>query len=179
VTGSPVQFTAEATGGSNYEYRFDLWLNGTTKVASQNWSTANAWTLPADQAPGSYVVQVLVRTSSAVAYDAIANVPYQVRPRPAAVVTLASDPGSPSPHVTGTPVVFTAQASGVPTCEYRFDLWLNGTTKVASQSWSTANTWTMPADQAPGSYVLQVLVRTSSAVAYDAYANLRYDVSGL
>jgi hypothetical protein len=174
IAGSPVIFTATATGSSGYEYLFNLW-QGSTRVASQAWSTSATWTMPADQAPGTYGVQVLVRTSQSVAYDAFANVTYEVVPRPAASVTLAPTPGNESPHVAGTAVVFAATATGSSGYEYLFNLWL-GNTRVATQPWSSSPTWTMAADQAPGRYGVQVLVRTNRSVPYDVFANVPYDV---
>jgi hypothetical protein len=54
-------------------------------------------------------------------------------------------------------------------------LW-QGATRVATRTWSNSNTFTMPASQTPGSYVLQVMVRTSPSVVYDLTTTLRYDV---
>jgi hypothetical protein len=94
---------------------------------------------------------------------------------PATGVTLT--PNLPSPHVTGTtPVVFTATATGSSGYQYQFSLWL-GNTRVAVQDWSGSATWEMSADQAPGSYVVKVVVRTDSSVAYDVLTHLPYVVS--
>jgi hypothetical protein len=173
VTGTPVTFTATAIGSSGYEYRFELW-QGNAKLAAQGWSSNETWVMPAEQAPGTYAVQVFVRTSRLVSYDARALVSYVVMPLPATSVTLA--PSAQSPHVAGTPVTFTALATGSSGYEYRFELW-QGSSTVATQAWSTSNIWTMPAEQLPAAYAVQVFVRTSSLVSYDARALIKYQVT--
>jgi hypothetical protein len=179
VTGTPVLFTATATGGSaaSYQYQFNVWQVN-TKVATSGWIATNAWTMPGTIPAGSYTVQVLVRTSPNVSFDVFFNLPYQITAAailPATGVTLGAD--SPSPHPTGTPVLFTATASGgtASAYQYQFNLW-QVNTKVATQAYGPANTWQMPGTIPPGKYTVQVLVRTSTAVNFDTFLNLPYEV---
>ena len=95
---------------------------------------------------------------------------------PASGVTVA--PEQSSPHTAGTAVIFTASGSGSSGYQYRF--WLfNAAQSVWTmvQDYSTVPTWTMPANQPIGSYVVAVDVRTSSAVNRDAVAYLSYVIS--
>jgi hypothetical protein len=131
--------------------------------------------MPANQAVGTYTVQVYVRTSTAVAFDAVTTLVYKIINPPATSVTLTPD--QPSPHRTGTQVVFTASGQGsTAPYMYAFNLW-QGTTLVASQGYSATSTWTMPANQAPGAYTVEVFVRTNTTVAFDATAKLVYSVT--
>ncbi len=171
-----VLFTATASGSSGYQYLFRLWdpSGGVTTV--QDYSTSNGWTMPAGQVPGTYYVQVWVRTNSSVTLDTSASISYSVVPPPATGVTLAPAIGSPSPHSNATPVLFTATASGSSGYQYLFRLWDPSGSVTTVQSYSTSNEWTMPAGQAPGTYYVQVWVRTSSSVTLDTSASISYSV---
>jgi hypothetical protein len=99
----------------------------------------------------------------------------QVSPAPATGVTLAAS--LPSPHVVGTPVVFTA--SGVGSSGYDYQFWimdLTGTTWKLVQNYGGGPTWTMPGTTAPGAYRIAVHVRTSATVNFDAQAGLNFIV---
>jgi Bacterial Ig domain len=138
--GTPITFTATATGGSGpFEYRF--WVNnGNGYAVAQNYSSANTfiWT---PTKPGIYDILVDVRGfGSTVFRDALTTLlAYQVAPAPATAVSLT--PSLVSPRLHGTPITFTAVASGgVGPFEYRF--WVNvGGTYVIAQDYSTINTW--------------------------------------
>jgi FtsP/CotA-like multicopper oxidase with cupredoxin domain len=175
-TGTPVTFTATATSTAPVNYLYNLYLGGTRVVTGQ-WTSSSTWTMPANQAPGRYTVQVLVRTSLNVGQDASFNLPYEVTAAvvaPATAVSLSAS--APSPHLTGTSVLFTATATASAPVQYQFNLWA-GNTKVATQNWSSNRTWTMPANQAPGKYTVQVLARTTTTVNYDVFFNLPYEVT--
>jgi hypothetical protein len=118
-----------------------------------------------------------VRSSNSTNYDVAANLSYTVVALPATGLTVAPDAGSPSPHLYGTAVTFTATATGgTPTYQFQFNLW-QGNTKLYAGTWGPGNTWTMPATQAPGVYTVQVYVRTSSAVPMDLVTQISYTVS--
>jgi hypothetical protein len=78
--GTPVSFTATATGSSGYEFRF--WVSsdgGASWTSVQAYSPVNTYSFPADT-PGDYLVAVWVRTSAAVDFDTNHYVSYAVVP---------------------------------------------------------------------------------------------------
>jgi hypothetical protein len=181
VAGTAVQFTAVAQGSAGYQYLFNVWQVN-TKVATQNWGTSATFNLPTNLPAGSYTVQVLVRTSTDVAFDVFANMPYQLTTAPAPIlpaagVTLATFPAS--PQVAGTAIAAIATATGGTASAYQFlfNVWQVNTKVATSTNWSTSNAWTLPTNLPAGSYTIQVLVRTSSAVSFDVFANVPYVLS--
>ncbi len=82
----------------------------------------------------------------------------------------------PSPHATGTAVVFTAAGQGSSNYQYRFQLH-DGTAWSLVQDYGVGSTWTMPANTPPGGYTLAVQVRTNSAVDMDAQSFTAYQVT--
>ncbi|MBJ6725068.1 MBG domain-containing protein [Geomesophilobacter sediminis] len=164
LSGTPVTFTAQLSGGGNYEYRFTFSDGTTTQTGS--YQAASTWSLPATAA-GSYTVTVDARTAGAsVARDATAALSYRVNDTapavPATGVTIGASAAA--PHPVGTPVTFTAQGAGSTAYEYRFSLYRFGAWKVVQQYAPTA-TWTLPPDAPRGSYVVKVDVRGAGSVA--------------
>jgi Abnormal spindle-like microcephaly-assoc'd, ASPM-SPD-2-Hydin len=173
---TPATFRAAATGSSQYTFQFWLWI-GSSKTMVRDWDASNTWEMPSGQPAATYAVQVLVRTSNAVAFDATAYLRTVVIDAiPATAVTLTVDPATPSPHANATPATFTAAGFGSAGYSYQFWLWV-GNTRTVVRDWSAGDAWTMPAQQAPGTYAVQVLVRTSSSVPYDVTAYLPYVVT--
>ncbi len=81
VLGTAVAFTAEGQGSSGYQYRFDFY-NGSTWSTVQDYSSTNAWTMPASTPVGDYWVAVLVRTNPSGAHNAIGYARFGVVPVP-------------------------------------------------------------------------------------------------
>jgi hypothetical protein len=173
--GTPTTFVAAGAGGSGfYEYRFSL-FNGTSWTMVQNHSTNALWTLPGSTPAGNYIIAVDVRNAgSNVIRDAVTYYPYTLS-TPATGVSVTSD--QPSPHPTGTPVLFTAAgAGGSGTYEYRFFLF-DGTTWTKVQDYSGNTSWTLPGSTPAGSYNIAVDVRSAgSTVNRDAVTYYGYVV---
>jgi hypothetical protein len=171
--GTSVTWTATPVGGADHEYQF--WLN-----------TAGTWSLVRDYAPtatwtmeglaaGNYQVTVYVRTSPTNAINTVAN--YTIIPAfnpPAAALTLS--PTQPSPHPQGSAVDFRAEGFGSTGYQYQFWLNTNGTWAMV-QDFSSDDTWTMPADQAIGTYQVAAYVHTGALVEFDVPAVVTYQVT--
>jgi len=167
--GTPVTWTAFASGGSGpYSYKFWIY-DGVTWTLGSDWSTANTfeWT---PSFAGNYSVQVWLRSiGSAAAYDGWGGFgPYGVTsPSALAVTSLTADRTSPVP--AGTPVTWTALArGGIGPYTYRF--WVNdGSTWTLGQDWSASSSWRW-IPPAAGSYRFQVWVRNvGSASTFDEW----------
>ncbi|BDG03445.1 choice-of-anchor D domain-containing protein [Anaeromyxobacter oryzae] len=173
IAGTPVVFTGIGSGSTGYQYRFWLY-NGTSWSMVQDYGIGSSWTMTASTSPGSYAIQVDVRTTTTVVRDAATSMSYAIVPPPATTVTLSAD--SPSPHATGTSVVFTATGSGSSGYQYRFWFY-DGTTWKIAQDYGTGSTWTLPGSTPPGTYAVQVDVRTSTTVVRDALATMNYVIA--
>ena len=112
-TGTPVTFTATATGGIS-PYSFKFWVyNGSTWSVGQDWSASNTWIWTPTTA-ATYSFQVWVRNAGSTAayddYDSIGPVPIIYVPLD--VISLTPNP--PGPVSTNTTVTWTAVSIGVP-----------------------------------------------------------------
>jgi hypothetical protein len=174
--GTAITFTATATGGTApYQYKF--WLfDGTAWALGRDWATSSAFTWTPTSINPSYSVGVWIRNAGSTAdvYNAAltGSMPFAIT---------AAVPSGPlqftgitanrtAPQAAGTPITFTATATGG-TAPYQYKFWLfNGTTWVLARDWATSNTlvWTAPAANA--NYQIGVWVRNagSSSDAYDA-----------
>ena len=164
-----IVFTVVGTGSAAYQYRFSL--NG---VVTQAYSATATYALDPVIAPGTYTIKADVRTNTAsLVPDASTTLSYTIlAATPATGVMLMPSVASPQP--AGTAVVFTAVGEGASAYQYQFSL--NG---VVTQAYSTAATWTLPTATLPGTYLVSVQVRTSSAVAtQDAESAITYVLSG-
>jgi hypothetical protein len=173
AAGSEVIFTADA-GSPDYDYRF--WLH---TVATASWAMVQdygggaTWTMPAATTAGSYVVAVDARSTPTGNRDAVAYLSYEITLPPATSVTITPD--QPTPHTAGTQVVFTADA-GAAGYQYRF--WLHdGANWSTVQDYGVGATWTMPANQPLGDYMIAVDARANSTTYRDTVAYLNYQVS--
>lgn len=81
-------------------------------------------------------------------------------------------------------MTFTATGSGstiggVPSpssaYQYRFQLW-NGTSYAVVQPYGPSNQWTMTTTSVPGTYRVDVEVRTTPYVTNDTFTRLYFDV---
>jgi hypothetical protein len=175
--GTAITFTATATGGTApYQYKFWLSDGGTTYVIARDWATSNTFTWTPTTANPSHSVGVWIRNagSTADAYDAalVGSMPFAIT---------AAVPSGPlqftgitanrtAPQAAGTPVIFTATATGG-TAPHQYKFWLfNGTTWSIARDWATSNTLTWTPGSANANYMIGVWVRNagSSADGYDA-----------
>jgi hypothetical protein len=167
--GTPVTWTATATGGTGpHTYQF-LIYDGTNWSVGQDYSSANTWTWTPPSA-GSYTLQVWARNAGSFAdYDAWRGAgPLEVTEASAiSVASLTPDRLLPVP--AGTPVTWTAASTGG-TAPHMYQFFVyNGSTWSVGQDWSAANTWTW-VPSSSGSYTVQVWVRSAGSLTlYDAW----------
>jgi len=168
--GTPVRWTATASGG-NGPYTFRFWVfNGSTWTVGQDWGSSNVWPW-VPPAAGSYSFQVWARNSgSAATYDAWLGTMSNAITAPTmlSVTNVTSNPGA--PLVANGTAAITATASGG-TGPYTYRYWIfNGSTWTIGQDWSASNVWNWKPTSS-GTYTIQVWVRnTGSATTYDAWA---------
>jgi N-acetylmuramoyl-L-alanine amidase len=169
TAGSPVIWTAAAAGGLGpYRYKFFVW-DGTAWTVGQEWSTTNTWTwIP--PAAGTYSFQVWARNArSRAAFDAWRSFGPMTVGVPAGLTVTVPTPNLTAPVPAGTPVTWTAKASGGPTpYTYKFYVW-DGTAWAVGQEWSTTDTWTWIPPTA-GTYSFRVWARNAgSSAEFDAW----------
>ncbi|HZW35994.1 MAG TPA: hypothetical protein VFF01_03580, partial [Candidatus Deferrimicrobiaceae bacterium] len=178
--GTPVVFTAAATGGSGtYEYRFSRTIGGVLSVV-QPYSTSPAWVWDTTGvAAGTDNVQVDARSAGSVnATEATAAVSYTIGSAAASGLTLTATPAS--PVAGGDNVVFTAIASGGGTYEYEFLGRVAGSGPLSlAQAYGPSNTFTWnTAGIQSGTYEIQVYARrVGAAVPFEATQTMTYVVN--
>jgi N-acetylmuramoyl-L-alanine amidase len=175
-----VLWTAEVPDPSlSLEYSFYVYdrSKGTWSVGRQyNPSNTFNWT---PGASSTYALQVWARRpGSSAAYDAWRGTDYlDVFSSPAKLKSVTVDAAFPSP--TGTPITWTATASGgTAALEYRFVIYnaSTGWRVLQEYSPSRSTTWT-PRAQDAGTYAVQVWVRsTGSASSFEDWQATSYFV---
>jgi hypothetical protein len=169
TAGTPVTWVATAAGGlAPYSYKFYV-FNGSSWSVGQDWSASStwAWTPPAG---GTYLVQVWVRNAGSEAtYDAwLGSAPFVVAGGlPLAMQSLVAN--RTFPVSAGTPVTWTASATGG-VGPYTYKFWVfNGTSWSVGQDWSESNSWVWT-PPAAGAYNIQVWVRNAgSGATFDTW----------
>jgi hypothetical protein len=174
--GTPVTFTATATGGSA-PYQYKWWVyNGSAWTVLQTWTSSNTFTWTPTIANSAYRIAVWVRNagSTADAYDNGANVsvPFSITPSapapPLLLTGIIADRVSPQP--VGASITFTASATGG-SGVYQYKWWIyNGVSWTVVQTWSSSNAFTWRPGTPNANYRVAVWVRNASSTT-DAYDN--------
>jgi N-acetylmuramoyl-L-alanine amidase len=177
--GTAVQWTADVADPSlTFEYQFWVYSQSTgTWTLARPYSTTKtfSWT-PA--LPDTYVVQAWARrTGTAAAYDLAAGTNYLgVGSTPAKLLSLT--PSVSLPGKVGTPVTWTAVASGgtAAPLQYKFLLWneVHGWTLLRDFAAGNTLAWTPSSAQA-GQNAIQVWVRSAGSTAqYESWIGSGY-----
>jgi N-acetylmuramoyl-L-alanine amidase len=171
ASGATVSFSASTSGCGTPNYRFWVGQNGGWRIV-QDYSPASTFNWSATGLAGSYGIEVDVRDqSSAVAYDQVANISYELDGCSSA--GLGASP--PSPHLGGN-VLLSAGAGCPGTPTYRFWVGQNGGWTIV-QDYSPTSTFSWnTTGKAPGTYGLEVDVRNQNSTASfpEAHGNLTY-----
>ena len=172
TAGTPVTFTAGASGCPNPRYQFWILAPGGAWTIAQAYSSSTTFNwITTGLAAGTYHYSVWVRDASSTAsYDAyFSGTAYMLASTPCASVTASAAPASPQAH--GTTVTFTSVASGCPNPRYQFWILAPGGGWTIAKAYSAGATLTWNTTGLPaGTYHYSVWVRdASSAAAYDAY----------
>jgi subtilisin family serine protease len=134
--GIPVTWTASAAGGqAPYTYRFIVW-DGVAWTDARAWSASNVFTWTPPVANADYKVAVLVRSAWNTGPNEMSvTKPFAIPPF---VTSVGLSSSVASPQAVGTPVDFTATASGGQApYEYLFAVY-DGVAWTIKQGWSPA-----------------------------------------
>jgi hypothetical protein len=166
VTGTPITFTASATGGvAPYQYKF--WVsNGGSWTVVRDWSGSSSYTWTPTLANANYRVSVWVRNATTLTdtRDGDLSVAYPIiaPTAPGALTVTALTSNVASPQVAGTPITFTAAATGgVAPYQYKFWVW-NGSVWMVVRDWNGSSSFTWTPTQASSNYRVAVWVRNAS-----------------
>ena len=164
----PITWTATATGGTgSFLYQFWRLRQGVGWTLVQDYSTLNtfSWT-PVEADAGTYVLQVWVKSSlSPAALDAWSNTAgLEISPPgPVQITSLSSNVALPT--VVGTPITWSATATGgSPPVQFKFLL------RDGAGVWSVLQDYS-PVSSVPwlptpeGDYVLQIWARSTGSTA--------------
>ena len=157
--GTTVTWTAVAGGGEGpFQYRFYVW-DGAVWTLAQNWSPSNTFAWTPTVANEAYSVAVHVRSAWVTqGYDLGAAEPFPIGV-PASSVTLTSN--LTAPQGVGTPVTWTASASGGQApYTYRFIVW-DGAVWTDARAWGPSNVFTWTPTVANPNFKVAVLVRSA------------------
>jgi hypothetical protein len=173
LAGTPVTFTASASGCPSPLYQFWVRPPGGGWQVAQSWSSTNTFGWSTGGLPAGdylYTVWALDPSSSGVqcgglgCTDAVmAAATFTVQVQPCASVTDSPSPPL-SPQLSGTPVTFTANASGCPHPLYQFWIRPPGGSWQVVQAWSSTNTFAWNTGSlVPGDYLYTAWARDSSS----------------
>ena len=176
--GTTLKLTGGASCPSTPEYRFWVGQNGLWSLV-QDYSASNSYSWnTTGKAQATYGLEVDVRNhGSAIGYDRVANLTYQLATPPCAAPSFGASPATQAG--TGAHVTLTASTSGCPTPQYRF--WISPPGQLWSivQDYSATNTYAWTTTGAAGTYRLEVDVRDqTSSVSYEKAANITYTRAG-
>ena len=184
--GTPITFTALATGGRG-PYSFKWWVfNGSTWTIVRDWTTSATYTWTPAQAGSGYRVGIWLRdattTADTNAYNLSVPFPIAGAAAPASnqpptvqsgslrITGLASD--RVSPQGIGRSITFTASATGGQG-PYQYKWWLfDGATWVMVRNWSTASTYTWTPTTANANYRVGIWARDATTAADTNQHNL-------
>jgi cell wall-associated protease len=181
--GTTIVFTANASGGSA-PLQFKWWVfNGTIWSVGQNWSASNTfnWT---QTTQGDYIVAFWARSNGnnidAPENNLVMTKSFTITaPPPLSINSLAADKSSPQP--LGTPVLFTATASGG-VAPLQFKWWVfNGAVWSVGRDWSTSNTFNWVPGTG-GNYTIGVWARSNGnsadAAENNALRTMAFTITG-
>ncbi|MGV8174452.1 MAG: PKD domain-containing protein [Methanothrix sp.] len=151
--GNAVKWKAVANDAESDPLEFQFLLNGTVV---QDWSSSPAWSWNADQV-GLHVIEAKVRDGKHDSNGDSSNIATFeiVPPLTDAPVMIALLPNKESPQVTGTAIVWTAEAFDSDNDPLEFQFLLDG---AIVQDWTSSSAWSWNADQA-GEHWIMVQVR--------------------
>jgi hypothetical protein len=177
-TGTSITFTANATGGTGpYQYKWWIYDGGWNVVS--NWSTSSTFTWTPSTASSLYRVAVWVRNAGNTAdlyenANSNGSIGYTITtgtppPSSGPLALNSIVPNLSSPRSVGTPIIFTANASGG-TGPYQYKWWIFDGSWQVVRGWSTDNTVTWTPASPSTAYRIGVWVRNAGSTA-DTYEN--------
>lgn len=155
--GATVGWTAQASGGeSPYQYKWSVW-DGSAWTVVSNWSTSYIYNWSPSVANPNYRVAVQVRSAwNTGAAEVNTWTAFPIVP-PVSSVSVVPDLAS--PRGAGTPITFTATATGgTGALQYRWIRQFNGAQIM--QDWSTSNVFVWTPTLSSDLYQIKVQVRS-------------------
>lgn len=176
AAGAPIKVTAEADGGKEKLYKFNLLKDGKWTVV-QEYSSKNSYDWKPSES-GDYKFSVHVKdVGSSKSYDDYGVLDYKISGKitsPVVMKNVSTDKSS--PQLTNTAIQISAIAEGGTTKLYKFNIY-NGKSWVVAQNYSTKSTYAWKPSTA-GSYKVSVHVRDQlSAKSYDSYKAFDYKIT--
>jgi cell wall-associated protease len=172
--GTPITFTATATGGTT-PYEFKWWTyDGATWTPITGWSTSNTYTLTPMAANANYRVGVWIRNAGSTAdiYDnanSNGSIAYPID-TPVQLTLTAITPSVAAPQPVNTSITFTASASGgLQPRQFKWWVLINNVWTVV-RDWSTDATYTWTPTAVSPDYRVAVWIRNAGSTA-DIYDN--------
>ncbi len=168
TAGNAVTWTASASGGSGtLQYQFMRMGpdTGGAYAVEQNWSSSASWNwLTTSSMAGTNTIMVNIRNSDG-SGTVSKSITYTIVQAVAAIVIGSITPSVPSPDIVGTPVTWTAAATGGSgSYQYQFSRTGpdTGGAAVITQAWGTASTRTWnPTSAMAGSNTVTMSARNS------------------
>ena len=163
TVGTPVTFTATATGGTNVQYQF--WMYNASDSPAwrqlQGYSTT-ATCLWTPSAPGNYLLSATAQDTATV--TVVNTMIWYTVGSPLSALSVTASPASPQP--ADTPITFTATATGGTNVQYQF--WLYNAS--ASPAWSQLQGYFATATcvwtpSTPGNYLLSATAQDTATGA--------------
>ena len=179
VVYTPITFTASASGGTgSYQFKWWIW-DGASWTIVRDWGGAS-YTWTPTVASAQYQVAIWARdaTTTADVGTYSLSIPFTITAQPPspsapsgplAITSLTSSLAS--PQLTGTPIVFTANAAGG-TGSYQFKWWLwDGNSWLLARDWGASSfAWTPTTANA--NYRIGIWARDATTTADVSSVNL-------
>jgi hypothetical protein len=177
LVGTPITFTAAATGGTTpYQYRW--WLHdGTSWQLLRDWTTSASFTWTPATANSNYLAHVWIKdaNSTAAMSDVTASMKFPIADGPLQAKMSAN---LSAPQLRGTAITFTAAASGgKPPYQYRWWVY-DGTSWRLLRDWTTNASFTWTPTTANANYLVHIWVKNADSpiTASDAKASLWFAI---
>ena len=179
-------FTATTTGGVGL-IQFKWWVfDGVTWTMAQDWSSSRTFSWIPSRSSTNYSVGVWAKSGATPGdtYDrpqSTGSIAFAISPPTLTLTSLTAN--LPPPQPLGTPITFTATATGgIAPLQYKW--WVfDGSTWTVARDWSTANTFAWSPATGGSSYMMGVWARsaTNGTDLYDrpeATASMPFAITG-
>jgi N-acetylmuramoyl-L-alanine amidase len=185
VTGTPITWSAVATGGSPLTYKWFI-FDGSTYSIAADWSSSSSFTWTPTVANANYRVLVWVKSASNPAEPSIASaekgfaiqVPTSATSPRVSSVTISAN--KVAPQVAGTAITWSASASGG-TGPLAYKWWIfDGASWNYTTNWTTSSTFAWAPTVANPRYAVGVWVKSADNPAdeYEASSQATFAITG-
>ncbi|MCR2045595.1 SH3 domain-containing protein [Anaerosalibacter massiliensis] len=170
--GSSIKITANAEGGKDVVYLFQIKKDGVWKTL-RSYSEDNTYTWTPDE-PGEYLFSVIARDKHTWEKSAFMNKRYTINGNYVKEVDWTAD--KQSPQDLGSSIKITANSKGSDNAVYLFQIKKDGVWKTL-RGYSEDNTYIWTPDE-PGEYLFSVIARDKYTWDEFVFMNKRYTING-